>query len=245
MNYISLKIPHFSTVSAGISGTGSSSSSSSSSNSSSSSSSSSSGSSSSAAPSVNSSYFWELTYSGYDVINLIEREVPLTKEIKDKQRIRLKINNELHYVGIISASSSSAVINISSKPQQATIKIGEVKKFDVDENEYYDLEITLNSINSSKINLTMRGINEKYVSLNEDLTTGSVVASNEITKKEESVSPKSNNSSGDLDLEIKSNTKVALIVGVVVLIIAICLFGWAWFSLKDRSLARKVRVKSP
>ena len=70
-------------------------------------------------------------------------------------------DNKFLSVGVVEVNSSAVTINISSDPQQATLSEGETKKFDVTEDDYYDIQITLNDISGSKANLTVKSIYEE------------------------------------------------------------------------------------
>lgn len=78
-----------------------------------------------------------------------------------KNRVLVKVNNETHSVGVVAINSESATINISSTPQQAIFYPGDEKKFDVTNDNYYDLLIKLNNIVSNGANLTIKKIYEK------------------------------------------------------------------------------------
>jgi hypothetical protein len=105
--------------------------------------------------------YWSMTYlaSATDLISN-----GYVKELSIKRRIKIIISNtttnSTHYVGLINLTNTTATINVSSTPQQAIFNVGNSKKFDVTENSYYDLEVTLNSINNSKANITIRSIRE-------------------------------------------------------------------------------------
>jgi len=88
-----------------------------------------------------------------------------TRELSIRQRMKLRINNSDHHVGVVGITNTIVVVNVSSTPQQAILNIGEEKKFDVDENNIYDMSILLNSINFtiSKANLTVLSISEPIV----------------------------------------------------------------------------------
>ena len=49
---------------------------------------------------------------------------------------------------------------MSSTPQTATLAVGDIRKFDVNEDEYYDIVVTLNSILSGKADITVQLISE-------------------------------------------------------------------------------------
>ena len=84
-----------------------------------------------------------------------------TKEVGERERFRVVINNMLYYVGVVSVSIESATIEVSAPSQQAVLKIGETKRFEVTGDEYYDIKVTLNSINNGKASITIIKISEK------------------------------------------------------------------------------------
>jgi len=105
--------------------------------------------------------FWTNTYVEDD--EELSEKGEVTRELKAKYRIRLKIDDETHYAGVISLTNTTATINVSSTPQQATLSIGDLRKFEVTEDDYYDLSVVLNSINSttSKANITIKSVYEE------------------------------------------------------------------------------------
>lgn len=97
-----------------------------------------------------------LTYS----VSTEQFIVGYSKEISLNDRLRISINDELHHVKLVGVTATTISINVSSETQQATLTIGEVKRFDVDVDGNYDLSVKLNSINitSSKADLTITSI---------------------------------------------------------------------------------------
>jgi hypothetical protein len=85
-----------------------------------------------------------------------------------------------HTVTVSGVSTSTATIIVESTPQQATLNVGEVKKFELSGDNYYDLSVKLNSITNGKANLTVISINE----LMPAGETSPVAASNETTVPE-------------------------------------------------------------
>ncbi len=85
----------------------------------------------------------------------------ITKSLGKKNRVRIKINNQEHYIGVQELTTTSATIEVSSTSQIVVFNIGDEKKFDVTEDGYYDLKIKLNSIESAKADVTITSINEK------------------------------------------------------------------------------------
>lgn len=100
---------------------------------------------------------WTATYTVKDA----DFKTGYSKEMESKTRLRFSVNGEQHTMGIISMTSTKVTINVSSTPQQATLGKGDSKKFDVDDDNFYDLLVTFNSINSSKANMTILAIAEE------------------------------------------------------------------------------------
>ena len=78
-----------------------------------------------------------------------------------KERVKLKVSNETHYVGVKELTSSTASIEITSDPQEATISVGDERKFEINDDNFYDIYIKLNSIENSLANLTITSISEQ------------------------------------------------------------------------------------
>ena len=91
-----------------------------------------------------------------------------TKELAVKNRVKLKISNEDHYVGVKELTTTTAKVEISSTPQEATLNIGDTKKFDVTDDNTYDLSVTLNGIANNKADLTIKSISEEVTSASEE-----------------------------------------------------------------------------
>ncbi len=108
----------------------------------------------------NTTIYW--TTIAYDDQEFKDKQ-SITRAFNVRERIRIKIAGQSHYVGLISLTAASATINVSSLPQQATLAINESKKFDTDEDKYYDVLVTLSGILASgtKANFTISWINEK------------------------------------------------------------------------------------
>ncbi len=111
----------------------------------------------------------------------------------------LKMNfTEWHYLRFNEISENYIKINVTSELQQAIISIGEVEKFELNGDGYYDLSVKLLGISGGKANLTVMGINdlisEKPLSevsvpedkLNEDYG-GDVFSGEELTGSDELV----------------------------------------------------------
>jgi len=126
-------------------------------------------------------------------------------------RVKLNVSNEEHFVGIINLTNSSAIINISSETQQATLIIGETKDFEINGDGYYDLRIGLKEINSGKANLSIQEIHEQ-------ISSSSI--NNSATE-----SSKNTNESGSNTLFKKDNkTEVIIICAIIFAVLIIILY---------------------
>lgn len=99
---------------------------------------------------------WKATYAASDSESL----KGYTKELGLLEAVKVKVNNEDHYVGVVSFSTQSATINVTSTPQQATVLIGQTKQFEVSGDLFYDLNVTVRAIGASKVNVTILSVHE-------------------------------------------------------------------------------------
>ena len=90
------------------------------------------------------------------------------EELGVKERVQVEVGGEQHYVGVISVDNNSrrVTINISSNPIQITLGIGEERKVDVSNDDFYDIYLKLISILNNKANLTIKNIHEKILTSN-------------------------------------------------------------------------------
>jgi len=88
----------------------------------------------------------------------------ISKDLKKGDRFGFTVNNETHYVKVLSFTESTATIEVSSTPQTATLSIGGEKKFELTGDSYYDLSAKLDSINytGNTTTLTVKSIHEEF-----------------------------------------------------------------------------------
>ncbi len=91
--------------------------------------------------------FWTSTY----LVSDEEFLQGFTKERGVGERFRVIIDNESHYVGVVDLNTENGkvTINVSSEMQQANLLVGDLRRFEVTNDSYYDLSVKLNSINST------------------------------------------------------------------------------------------------
>ena len=94
-------------------------------------------------------------------INQEQVERGISKSLKANDKIKFNVKNEEHSLKISTIFSNEVILIISSDPITLILKIGETRKVNLDNDEYYDLEVSLNSIKSSKADVSIKSINEK------------------------------------------------------------------------------------
>ena len=219
-----MNIPHFSTLGAVVSGTGTTTTTSSTTSSSSSSSGGAAGTS-----------FWSATYA-YDAKELTSAG-PYVKDMKKGQRVKLKVNGETHHVGVISVGSNSVTLNVSSTPQQMAINVGEEKKVNVNTDNYYDLLIKLISVKNSTANVSISGIHEEMPKTQNTTKVGgsSITAGQNSTSNQTTGSEK--NSEGGSSLGV-----IKLILVVLAIIVVLGFVVWFVMSKKNINHAHSFYV---
>jgi len=152
--------------------------------------------------------FWTNSYSP----TTEQLQDGFNKGLKKGERIRIKIGTVSHYVGIIKLTSTSATINVSSDPQQAVFSVGETKSFEVTGDDYYDIKVKLNSVNSTSANVTTWYVYEKMPA---GATTGATTTTTGAGN--ESVTTTTGSTSATFFSKITKNKWFWIGLGVVVL----------------------------
>jgi len=161
--------------------------------------------------------FWSNTYT----INETEFTEGATKELRKKERVKIMINDESHYVGVISLTTSTATINVSSTPQQAVLITGDVRRFDVTEDGYYDIRVTLNKVvDSVKAELVFKSIHEKVT---------------EVTEAEEEEKEEAAEKQKEKELEEKKVNLLWLLWVVIGIVVVLVIIG-LWLIKKKQSV---------
>ena len=103
--------------------------------------------------------YWNATYSVEDN----NFKTGYTKSLAQRKRLKISVENETHYVGIVNLTNTTVTINVSSDTQQKIFNIGNIYKFDVTNDNYYDIEVKLNNILDNKANITITSIHEEII----------------------------------------------------------------------------------
>lgn len=136
-----------------------------------------------------------------------------TKGIAKNEKMSIKISGITHNIGITALTSTTATISIFSIPQEATLSIGDERRFDVDADNYYEIYVKLNKIESNKADITIKSIYEKVVTATEETAT-------QEQQKQEAATTQAE---GELDS--KNLTWLWIVIIVVVVLIA----GGIWY----------------
>ncbi|MEK6889145.1 MAG: hypothetical protein AABW80_03495 [Nanoarchaeota archaeon] len=141
----------------------------------------------------------------------IEDKGSVAKTLGASQRVRISVSGTIHHVGVKSLTSTTATIEVASTPQEATMSVGETRKFDLDSNRTYDISVKLNSIIDGKADVTILPINE------------AVTAESEATQQEAEDAA----TGADSGAEEKSGSSAGKIIGwIIVAIVVIGLIAW-------------------
>jgi len=129
-----------------------------------------------------------------------------TKQLAKQERIKVSINNVDHQVGVKSLTESTATIEIASTSKEATLAVGDERKFDVNDDGTYDLYVKLNSIEANKADITIKSISEKV--------TDTTIA--EEQQKQDDATGKAEKEEGEKDL-----TWLWIVIGIIVVLVLV------------------------
>ncbi len=148
-----------------------------------------------------------------------------TIAIYKKNRLRVRVDNETHYIGLISFNSSYAVINVSSDTQQAIIALGSYENFEVTGDDYYDIYVKFVKAEGNLATLTIKKIHEPVPQL-EDVSNEVNETTENITTNDVNVSSENNESEvvkQTSSTDTKSSSKLWWIVLVVVVFVILAI----------------------
>ena len=138
-------------------------------------------------------------------------------------KISFNMDNIAHTIEVDKINSSSATMTISSDPMTVILSTGEEKKVDLDDNEYYDILLRVNSIDASgaypKGNFTLTSINEKIVTDTKPIQEAETTQNTEETTSTPGITGKITDESQGL-----GTTWIILIVIIGVLVIGFIIY---------------------
>jgi len=122
----------------------------------------------------------ETVYTKRYIITDEEFKAGYTNEISKNEKVEVKVGGITHNVGVTALSATTATISIFSTPQAATLTIGDVRRFDVNDDAIYDISVKLESIENNKAKVTITSISEavtaETIAQEKDKEEGGVVA---------------------------------------------------------------------
>ena len=150
-----------------------------------------------------------------------------TQILKVNEQIEVTISGEKHNVRLAEVGSSYVKIIVQSNPQNATLFVGDTKKFELDNNGNYDLSVTLKSLGNNKAEMIVRKIFELIKEVPKD-TTGSV-------PKGEGVSQINTNNQENLNPEEeKSGSNIKLLLFIFALIVFMFISGYYFLNRRNK-----------
>lgn len=137
----------------------------------------------------------------------------ITQQLRKKERIKIKIDNETHFIGVKDLDLTKATIEIGSEPISVELDVGEDAKIDVNEDDFYDIYVKLNSIINGKADLNIEYLYEEIPAPTEGGDTSPVDTSGDVVVDEPE--PKESN----VWMWILVIGLIVVIIGVVVYLV--------------------------
>ncbi len=156
--------------------------------------------------------------SGIGTTVAVVDELPATyiTTLKENENLQFIFSNETHFLSVTEVTDTSATIVIESKKQTFVLSIGEKINADLDGDEFAEISIKLDSINSitRKASITIKRLTEK-------------VAADKVVDESETKEKK----------ETEKNNYIPWIAGAGV-VVAILLIYLIYFLMRQRTLHR-------
>lgn len=81
-------------------------------------------------------------------------------DLKENKEVKFNLDEEVHTIKVDSVTDNSVSLTIQSNPIKVDLRIGEEKKFDLDNDGFYDIKIKLNNIVDGIPDLYIKKIHE-------------------------------------------------------------------------------------
>jgi hypothetical protein len=143
-----------------------------------------------------------------------------TQELSKGDKIKVNVSGEYHIINLTSISSSNVQITITSTPQTAILSIGDIRRFEVTDDNYYDLSVRLDSVsNSTKAKLIVKSIHE--------LITEETIAQ----EQEKQVAAEEEQTPQESIPDVESNNILVWVIVIIVIILILVGVGY-WIKKK-------------
>lgn len=116
------------------------------------------------------------TSQDFSEVKIIETSTFSGGGLGARERVKIKINDEEHHIGVKQLTTEKATIEIASDPIEVELAVGDDAKVDVDADSFYDIYVKLNGIVSNKADITIEYLHEALP----EGTSGSVETSGEV-----------------------------------------------------------------
>jgi hypothetical protein len=124
-----------------------------------------------------------------------------------------KSNGARHTFLVVNMKNSSITIQVSSKIQRAILALGEEKKFDLNNDSFYDISVKFNGVIGTKADVTLKTINESMITAIDTTTGTTSITDTAAGTSDEPVA----------EADTGSQSKIWWIVGIVIVIVIIVL----------------------
>ncbi|HIG94741.1 MAG TPA: hypothetical protein HA283_05420 [Nanoarchaeota archaeon] len=157
--------------------------------------------------------------------------------LKVGSRFKVTVASQDHFVSLNSITPLVANITLSSTPQTVLLVVGESSKFELTGDNYYDIIVTINSINRTLnlVNMTLKSTYEKVPVVAVAPITGGAVTETEEKVAEESVPFEEPTNIGEIKKDL---TNLWMIAGAVLIVLA-CIGGGVYFWNKGKTSSKK------
>lgn len=89
-------------------------------------------------------------------------------QLKENREAKFTLDGQRHTITINSIGSDSVTLTIQSNPIQINMGVGEIKKFDLDDDNFYDIQVKLNKIEEGIPEIYIKKIHESINLINSD-----------------------------------------------------------------------------
>lgn len=168
------------------------------------------------------------------IISSSQLEAGYTRTLVATDRIQFNISLGVHTFTLdeVSNDTKTVKVTVSSDPQTATMSVGDVRRFELSGDNYYDLSVTLNSITGSLAEIVLKKISEEVTSATED----------EEQEKETEARKDAGEESDMLSNEQESSNDIWYILAAVVLAIGLFFLGIKLKEIYSKRFHKKVNV---
>lgn len=110
------------------------------------------------------------------VVSESEFNAGYSRSMLIRDKLKFNVSKESHTLELTGLTTTSATIKVTSTTQTATLSVGEIKKFELTGDNYYDLAVTLDKIsvvgsNATRANITIKTDSSEVVSTIPTTTT--------------------------------------------------------------------------